>query len=437
MTDDYRGNIMSIKILIKNASIYDGIKAKPFKADLYIKDGIIKDIDNYIKADSKDIRIIDAEGKALLPGLVDMHVHLRDPGFEEKETIESGAAAALAGGVTTLVCMPNTRPVLDEPALVEYVIDRGRDTGINIYPAAAMTRGLEGSQITSMGLLAEAGAAGFSDDGKAVADARLMFEIMRYSRQWQKPLILHEEVYSFSRSGLVHEGKYSTSLGLEGISSLSDDLMISRDIVLARDSGARIHITHISTRGAVEMIRQAKKEGVDISCDVTAHHLFFDDSCLESFNTNFKVKPPIRSAEDRAALIGGIKDGTIDAIISDHAPHLDTEKNTTFRLAQFGTIGLETLFGAAYTCLCRDDGLDSVQLVKLLTSSPAKLMGFDAGTLKKGKRADAVLADLEAGYKVKAEDIVSKSKNSAFIGQQLYGSIIYTISNGKIMYESG
>jgi len=437
MTDDYRGNIMSIKILIKNASIYDGIKAKPFKADLYIKDGIIKDIDNYIKADSKDIRIIDAEGKALLPGLVDMHVHLRDPGFEEKETIESGAAAALAGGVTTLVCMPNTRPVLDEPALVEYVIDRGRDTGINIYPAAAMTRGLEGSQITSMGLLAEAGAAGFSDDGKAVADARLMFEIMRYSRQWQKPLILHEEIYSFSRSGLVHEGKYSTSLGLEGISSLSDDLMISRDIVLARDSGARIHITHISTRGAVEMIRQAKKEGVDISCDVTAHHLFFDDSCLESFNTNFKVKPPIRSAEDRAALIGGIKDGTIDAIISDHAPHLDTEKNTTFRLAQFGTIGLETLFGAAYTCLCRDDGLDSVQLVKLLTSSPAKLMGFDAGTLKKGKRADAVLADLEAGYKVKAEDIVSKSKNSAFIGQQLYGSIIYTISNGKIMYESG
>jgi len=437
MTDDYRGNIMSIKILIKNASIYDGIKAKPFKADLYIKDGIIKDIDNYIKADSKDIRIIDAEGKALLPGLVDMHVHLRDPGFEEKETIESGAAAALAGGVTTLVCMPNTRPVLDEPALVEYVIDRGRDTGINIYPAAAMTRGLEGSQITSMGLLAEAGAAGFSDDGKAVADARLMFEIMRYSRQWQKPLILHEEIYSFSRSGLVHEGKYSTSLGLEGISSLSDDLMISRDIVLARESGARIHITHISTRGAVEMIRQAKKEGVDISCDVTAHHLFFDDSCLESFNTNFKVKPPIRSAEDRAALIGGIKDGTIDAIISDHAPHLDTEKNTTFRLAQFGTIGLETLFGAAYTSLCRDDGLDAVQLVKLLTSSPAKLMGFDAGTLKKGKRADAVLADLEAGYKVKAEDIVSKSKNSAFIGQQLYGSIIYTISNGKIMYESG
>jgi len=437
MTDDYRGNIMSIKILIKNASIYDGIKAKPFKADLYIKDGIIEDIDNDIKADSKDIRIIDAEGKALLPGLVDMHVHLRDPGFEEKETIESGAAAALAGGVTTLVCMPNTRPVLDEPALVEYVIDRGRDTGINIYPAAAMTRGLEGSQITSMGLLAEAGAAGFSDDGKAVADARLMFEIMRYSRQWQKPLILHEEVYSFSRSGLVHEGKYSTSLGLEGISSLSDDLMIGRDIVLARESGARIHITHISTRGAVEMIRQAKKEGVDISCDVTAHHLFFDDSCLESFNTNFKVKPPIRSAEDRAALIGGIKDGTIDAIISDHAPHLDTEKNTTFRLAQFGTIGLETLFGAAYTSLCRDDGLDAVQLVKLLTSSPAKLMGFDAGTLKKGKRADAVLADLEAGYKVKAEDIVSKSKNSAFIGQQLYGSIIYTISNGKIMYESG
>jgi dihydroorotase len=425
------------RIIIKNANIFDGIKAKPFKGDLYIKDGIVEDIDGHINIDSKAIRKIDARGMAVMPGLVDMHVHLRDPGSEEKETIESGAASALAGGVTTMVCMPNTRPVLDEPALLQYVIERGRNTGVRIYPAAAMTRGLEGMEMTSMGLLAAAGAVGFTDDGMAVADARLMFEIMRYSRQWKKPLILHEEEYSFSRSGLVHEGRYSDSLGLEGISRLSDDLMIGRDIMLARESGARIHITHLSTKGSVEMIRRAKDEGMDISCDVTAHHLFFDDSCLESFNTSFKVKPPIRSAEDRQALIEGVSDGTIDAVISDHAPHLDTEKNTTFSLAKFGTIGLETLFAASYTSLCRGKGLQPGKLVNLLTSGPAKLLGFDAGTLEKGKRADAVMVDTGEFYKVRKEDIVSKSRNSAFIGQELHGRIIYTISNGKIMYESG
>jgi dihydroorotase len=428
---------MSARILIKNANIFDGVKPEPFKGDLYIKDGIVEAMDDNINIDSKAIRKIDARGMAVMPGLVDMHVHLRDPGSEEKETIESGAASALAGGVTTMVCMPNTRPVLDEPALLQYVIERGSNTGVSIYPAAAMTRGLEGREMTSMGLLAEAGAACFSDDGMAVADARLMFEIMRYSRQWEKPLVLHEEVYSFSRTGLVHEGRYSDRLGLEGISRLSDDLMIGRDIMLARESGARIHITHLSTKGSVEMIRKAKDEGVDISCDVTAHHLFFDDSCLESFNTSFKVKPPIRSAEDRQALIEGVSDGTIDAVISDHAPHLDTEKNTTFSLAQFGTIGLETLFAASYTSLCHGKGLQTGKLVNLLTSGPAKLLGFDAGTLEKGKRADAVMVDTGEGYTVRKEDIVSKSKNSAFIGQELYGKIIYTISNGKIMYESG
>jgi len=429
---------MYSRIIIKNANIFDGIKTKPFKGDLYIKDGMVEDIDENIDiGDSKAIRRIDASGMMVMPGMVDMHVHLRDPGFEEKETVESGAASALAGGITTMLCMPNTRPVLDEPALLQYVIERGRNTGVRIYPAAAMTRGLEGREMTSMGLLAEAGAAGFSDDGMAVADARLMFEIMRYSRQWKKPLILHEEEYGFSRSGLVHEGRYSDSLGLEGISRLSDDLMIGRDIMLARESGARIHITHLSTKGSVQMIKRAKDEGVDISCDVTAHHLFFDDSCLKSFNTSFKVKPPIRSAEDRQALIEGVSDGTIDAVISDHAPHLDTEKNTTFSLAQFGTIGLETLFAASYTSLCRGKGLQPGKLVSLLTSGPAKLLGFDAGTLEKGKRADAVMVDTGGSYKVRKEDIVSKSRNSAFIGQELQGRIIYTISNGKIMYESG
>ncbi len=428
---------MYSKILIKNGNIVDTEKAKIYRSDLYIKDGIIEDIKDVIEIDKKDAAIIDAKGLTIMAGLVDMHVHLRDPGSEEKETIESGAGAALAGGITSMVCMPNTSPVLDSPPLIKYVIDRGKNTGCNIYPAAAMTVGLEGKNMTEMGLLSEAGAVGFSDDGKAVADERLMFEIMRYSKQFGRPLILHEEVRSFSKYGMMHEGKYSTRLGLEGISSLSDDLMIGRDIMLAGYCGAKIHITHISTRGAVEMIRRAKHDGIDITCDVTAHHLFFNDSYLESFDTNLKVKPPIRAAGDQEALIEAAADGTIDAIISDHAPHLDTEKNTTFKLAKFGTTGLETLFGASYTILCREGKLGLDKAVKLLTGGPSKIMGIGGGSIKKGVRADIAVADLEASCIIRKEDFRSRSRNSAFIGQKLYGKIIYTISNGKIVYESG
>jgi len=425
------------KILIKNGSIVDAQKGNIYRGDLYIKDGIIEDIKDVIEIDNKDITIIDAGGLTIMAGLVDMHVHLRDPGLEDRETIESGARAALAGGITSMVCMPNTSPVLDSPSLIKYVIDRGKNTGCSIYPVAAMTAGLEGKNITGMGLLSEAGAIGFSDDGKAVADSKLMFEIMRYSKQFGKPLILHEEVRSFSEHGLMHEGKYSTKLGLEGISRLSDDLMIGRDIVLAGVSGARIHITHISTSGAVEMIRKAKTDGIDITCDVTAHHLFFNDSHLESFDTNLKVKPPIRDVRDQKALIEGVADGTIDAIVSDHAPHLDTGKNTTFKLAEFGTIGLETLLAASYTILCRNKKQGFEKVARLLGSGPAEIVGIDGGIIRKGMRADIAVADLEAGYTVKKEDFRSRSKNSAFIGQKLYGKIIYTISNGKIVYESG
>jgi len=425
------------KILIKNGLIIDTIKNKEYIADLYIEDGRIVDIKDNIKVDAKEVFEIDAKDHSILPGLIDMHVHLRDPGFEEKETIETGARAALAGGITSIACMPNTEPVIDSPSLVSYITGKAPGTGCNVYPVAAMTKGLEGREITEMGLLAEAGAAGFSDDGRAVTDARLMYEIMRYSMQFEKPLILHEEVYSFSKYGIVHEGEYSTKLGLEGISRLSDDLMVGRDIVLAKKTGARIHITHISTAGAVNMIRTAKAEGLDISCDVTAHHLFFNDSFLESFNTSLKVKPPIRSAADQEALIEGVADGTIDAIVSDHAPHLDTEKNTTFKMAQFGTTGLETLFAASYTKLCREKDIPLLKLGGLLGKGPAGILDIDAGSLKAGGTADIAVIDTGKEFTVNTGDFRSKSSNSAFIGQKLFGQIIYTISNGKIEYESG
>ncbi len=421
-------------ILIKSGTIIDLVRGKEFVSDIYIKDGVVAGIKENIKTGEDEAVKINAEGLIVSPGFVDMHVHLRDPGFEDEETIETGALAAVKGGVTAVACMPNTNPVIDSDALVKYILEKSQDAACRILPVAAMTKDLKGKDITEMGILSEAGAAGFSDDGNCVADSRIMYEIMRYSTQFGLPLILHEEDYFLSEGGLMHEGHYSSMLGLEGISSLGEDVIIARDIMLARKSGARIHITHLSTRGGVEMIKKAKEEELHITCDVTPHHLFFNDSYLTSFNTNLKVKPPIRSEEDRKALIDGLKEGVIDAIASDHAPHLDTEKNTTFKLASSGTTGLETLFAAAFTKLCLEEKMSISRLVNLITASPAKILGIDAGKIEVGKTANITVVDTDAEEEIKRESFISKSKNSAFIGQKLKGKIICTISKGRLAY---
>ena len=421
-------------ILIKGGRVIDPEKRKESVVDIFIKDGIVEKIDKNIGAAGGGTEVIDAAGLVVSPGFVDMHVHLRDPGFEDEETVESGALAAVKGGITTVACMPNTNPPIDSEHAVKYIMEKSQDVACRVLPVAAMTKGQKGRSITEMGLLSQAGAVGFSDDGKCVADSRLMYEVMRYSIQFGLPLILHEEDLRMSECGLVHEGKYSTILGLEGISRLSDDIMIARDLMLAQRSGAKIHITHLSTAGGVEMIGKAKKKGIDITCDVTPHHLFFDDSVLTTFNTNFKVKPPIRSSEDREALVEGVKNGVIDAVASDHAPHLDTEKNTTFREAEFGTIGLETLFSASFTKLCLKENMSLPELIALITCGPAKILNIDAGKIEKGKTANITIIDNEAEKSIKREDFISKSKNSAFIGQKLSGKIVYTISKGKLAY---
>jgi dihydroorotase len=421
-------------VLVKSGRIIDPEKGKEFVSDIYIKNGIVARIKENIKAVGNDTVKIDAKGCIVCPGFVDMHVHLRDPGFEDEETIESGALSAVKGGITTVACMPNTSPPIDSESMVKYILEKSQSAACKVLPVAAMTRGLKGTDITDMGLLAEAGAVGFSDDGRCISDSRLMYEVMRYSTQFGLPLVLHEEDCYVSGGGLVNEGCYSAMLGLDGISSLSDDVIIARDIILAGRSRAKIHITHVSTRGGVEMIKKAREGGLDITCDVTPHHLFFNDSYLASFNTNLKVKPPIRSEEDRLALIEGVKGGVIDAIASDHAPHLDTEKNTTFRLAEFGTIGLETLFSAAFSKLCREEKISLLKLISLITTSPAKILGIDAGKIEVGKTANIAVIDTEAEEEVKKEDFVSKSKNSAFIGQKLWGKVICTISGGELVY---
>lgn len=425
-------------ILIKSGRIIDSEKGKELVSDIFVKDGIVAEIKENIKTSEKsggnDAVKIDAKGCIVSPGFLDMHAHLRDPGFEDEETIETGALAAVKGGIVAVACMPNTNPVIDSEPLVKYILEKSQKVACRVLPVAAMTKDLKGTEITEMGILSKAGVVGFSDDGKGVADSRIMYEIMRYSTQFGLPLILHEEDCFISEGGLVHEGHYSSMLGLEGISGLSDDVMIARDIILAGKSGARIHVTHLSTKGGVEMIKKAREEGLNITCDVTPHHLFFNDSYLTSFNTNFKVKPPIRSEDDRKALIKGIKEGIIDAIASDHAPHLDTEKNTTFKLASFGTIGLETLFAAAFTKLCGEEKISLPRLIGLITTSPAKILGIDAGKIEVGKTANIAVIDTEAEEEIKRESFISKSKNSAFIGQKLKGKVICTISKGKIAY---
>jgi dihydroorotase len=421
-------------ILIKGGRVIDPEKKKEFAADIFIKDGIVKKIDKSITASGSGVEIIDASGLVVSPGFVDMHVHLRDPGFEDEETVESGALAAVKGGITTVACMPNTDPPIDSEHAVKYIMDKSQDAACRVLPVAAMTKGQKGRSLTEMGLLSQAGAVGFSDDGKCVADSKLMYEVMRYSIQFGLPLILHEEDICMSEYGMVHEGKYSTMLGLEGISGLSDDIMIARDIMLARKSRAKIHITHLSTAGGVEMIGRAKKEGIDITCDVTPHHLFFDDSVLTSFNTNFKVKPPIRSSEDRKALMEGLKGGVIDAVASDHAPHLDTEKNTTFKQAAFGTIGLETLFSASFTKLCLEENISLPEFIALITCGPAKVLNIDAGKIEVGKEANIAVIDTGTEKRIARGDFISKSKNSAFIGQKLTGGVVYTISKGRLAY---
>ena len=429
--------IGSDNILIKSGKVFEPSNGKEILSDILIQNGIIRAIEKNINVEnkgdsSKDLVVLNCQNYFVFPGFVDMHVHLREPGNEDEEDIGSGSRAAVRGGITSIACMPNTNPPVDSEYLINYILSKSRTVDFKIYPVAAMSKDLEGKEMTEIGLLKEAGAIAFSDDGKCIQDSKLMYEIMKYASHFDLPLILHEEDYSFSNYGLAHEGYYSAKLGLDGISPFAEELMISRDIMLAKMTGARIHITHVSSKGSITLIKRAKEEGLSITCDVTPHHLYFNDSFLESYDTNLKVNPPLRSEEDRKALVSAISEGIIDAIASDHAPHYEAEKNTTFKDAATGTIGLETLFKASYTKLVRKEKIKLSKLVALLTTGPAKILNIKAPAIKVGDKADIAIIDLEKNKKIKKEDFCSKSKNSAFVGQNLYSEVVYTINNGRL-----
>jgi len=376
--------------------------------------------------------IFDASGKIVAPGLIDMHVHLREPGREEDETIETGTRAAIYGGFTSIACCPNTVPPIDSQATVEFIQQQAvRSKNCNVYVICCISKNREGKELAELGQLFEAGAVACSDDGSPVEDAELTRRAFEYCLMFDKPLLSHSEVTSLTKSGVMHEGMVSLLLGLRGMPVAAEDVMVAQDITLAEITGGRLHVMHVSSEGAVSAIRRAKQRGIRVTAEVTPHHLTLTDDSLKSFNSNFKMSPPLRSQHHVEACIEGLRDGTIDAIASDHAPHAAEKKMRELDQAPFGIIGLETALPIVVTKLIRPGILDWLTAIEKMSTNPAKILGIPKGTLQIGADADVTVIDPETKWTVKVSDFHSKSKNSPYIGWELFGKAAAVFVAGK------
>ena len=386
--------------------------------------------------EDKAAKVIDAKGLHVFPGLIDMHVHLREPGFEYKEDIASGSAAAVRGGFTQVCCMPNTQPVCDNAAVVGYIIARAKEVGLcKVRPIGAITKGEQGETLAEIGKMKEAGAVALSDDGKPVPSARMMRLGMEYASDFGLVCLSHCEDKSLADGGCVNEGYNSTLAGLKGIPRAAEEVMIAREIVLAETLGKRVHICHVSTKGGVRLLRDAKARGVAVTAETCPHYFALTDDIVLSYDANTKVNPPVREAEDVEAIKEGLKDGTLDCIVTDHAPHHADEKNVEYDLAAFGISGIETSFSLSYTHLVKGGVLTLGQLAERMSGAPARILGLEGGALKEGGVADIMLADLNEKYVIDSRKFVSKGKNTPFNGSEVYGRVKATIVDGKVRFS--
>ena len=425
-------NISKLKknIVLKNGTILDPYNNTEKKGDIHIENGKIKSVGK-ISA-PKTSEIIDCKDLIITHGFFDIHVHFREPGREDKEDLNSGSLAALAGGFTRVCAMPNTDPPIDSPESIRYIVDRSEECPIHIHPIGCITKSQEGKEITEMGAMIAEGALAFSDDGLPINDSGVMYNALEYSYMFDVPIINHAEDDCLKRDGLMHEGKVSTNLGLPASPDITESNMVFRDLELSILTGARLHVPHVSSAKSISHIKSMKKKNDKITVEVTPHHLFFSDEDLYTFDTNLKVAPPIRTKKDRKAIIDAIKNGIIDCIATDHAPHTIEEKEGTFDMAPFGMIGLESCFGAASKVLINDNEMDQMSLVKLLTVNPRKILGLDQNLFKEGTEAEIAIYDPKLEWKFSLENIYSKSKNSPFLGREMKGKIKSTIVKGHI-----
>jgi len=427
-----------MKTLIKNGKVIDPSQKIEKKMNILIDGKLIKEYPGNIKEleKRKDLKVIDANKLVVVPGLIDIHVHLREPGFEHKETIRSGTLSAAAGGFTSIACMPNTDPINDNASVTDYILLKARTEGIvNVLPIGAITKSEEGNQLAEIGEMYKAGCVAISDDGMPVTNSNLMRRAMEYVKAFNLPVIVHAEDTYLSDDGVMNEGKTSTMLGLKGIPNASEEVMIARDILLSELTGTDLHICHVSTEGSVRVIREAKKRGVKVTAEATPHHFLLTDEEVYNYNTNAKMNPPLRTSKDVKAIIKGLKDGTLDVIATDHAPHSEDEKNVEFDIAPFGIVGLETALPLSLK-LVEDKILTISQVIEKLTINPANIVNSDKGTLKKNKVADITIFDPKEEYIIDKNNFYSKGKNTPFQDWKVRGKVKYTIVSGKIVYKN-
>jgi len=425
---------MSQRLLIRGGTVVDPSQKIEEKRDVLIEEGRIAAVRNGLKVE--DCEILDATGLHVLPGLIDLHVHFREPGEEGKETYATGSRSAALGGVTTVVPMANTSPVVQREADLKYALYLAQDQAIvNVFPVAAATVDQNGEDLTEYANLMESGAIAVSDDGRPIMNASVMRRVLEYSSMFDLPIMLHEEDTNLSAKGAMNEGYWSTFLGLPGINAAAEEVMIARDLILADQTGGKIHIQHVSTSRAVELIRMGKEKGIEVSAEATPHHFTLTDEAIRGYRTHAKMNPPLRTDKDRDAVIEGLRDGTLDIIATDHAPHTRHEKAREFDLAPFGIIGLETMFALTYNQLVLRGHLSLSEAVAKMTLMPAQFLGLAKGTLKPGSDADVTLVNTTLKRVYTEEEIQSKSNNTPFIGMELQGWPVGTIVGGKVVMK--